>query len=237
MTASAIVTFGVYGKIPANADFIYRDLPRAFVERWDQWLSESLAASRQALGDAWVSVYLKSPPWRFAIDAGLAGPYAWMGLLLSSIDQVQRCYPLTLAVALPEAMTIARLRQDFDPLLEELEEIALSLVGAERRLDSAMEDIGAIAREIDQRARSSPLSLRWSDARATVCIDQPRAPTISAMLCDEWPGGATGASCWWHRGWGHSGPVRIAAQGLPPPRGFAAFLDGSWVKHGWVANA
>ncbi|MCK9908474.1 type VI secretion system-associated protein TagF [Microbacteriaceae bacterium K1510] len=238
MTSAATIPFGLYGKIPANADFVHRDLPRTFVTPWDEWLREALSLSRQRLGDAWMSTYLKSPPWRFALDAGVAGPSAWLGVLLSSIDQVQRYYPLTLAVALPESVTLARLRADFDPLLDRLEEIALALVSAERGVDSAVTDIGPIAREIDQRARLSQSLLHWPDRRATVRIDQPKSPPISAMLADDWAVGTpAGASCWWHRGWGHYGAARVVSEGLPPPAGFVAFLDASWASHGWIANA
>lgn len=238
MTPAATVPYGVFGKIPANADFVHRDLPQSFVTPWDQWLSEALTASRQALGDAWMPTYLKSPPWRFALDAGLAGPSSWMGVLLSSIDHVRRCYPLTLAVALPGTAAIGRLRLDFDPLLDRLEEIALALVAGERPLEEAVANLGPIAREIDQKARSSPVLLRWSDARAIVCVDPPRAPPISAMMSDDWPRALDkGASCWWHRGWGDRGAARVVAEGLPPPGGFVAFLDASWASHGWIANA
>lgn len=236
MTVS--VPFGVFGKIPANADFVHRDLPQTFVTPWDQWLSESLTDSRQVLGDAWMPTYLKSPPWRFALDVGVAGPHSWMGVLLSSIDQVRRCYPLTLAVALPGNVAIGRLRLDFDQLLDRLEEIALALVAGERPLEEAVIKIEPIAREIDRKARSSPILLRWGDARATVCVDPPRAPPISAMLADHWSGApAAGASCWWHRGWGGRDAARVVAEGLPPPGGFVAFLDASWASHGWIANA
>jgi type VI secretion system protein ImpM len=226
----------VFGKIPANADFVHRDLPQTFVTPWDQWLSEALAASHKALGDAWMPTYLKSPPWRFALDAGVAGPGAWMGVLLSSIDQVRRCYPLTLAVALPGTAGIGRLRMDFDPLLDRLEELALGLVSGERPLEDATAHIGPIAREIDRKARSSPVLLRWSDSRAIVCIDPPRTTPVSAMMSDDWSR-ETGASCWWHRGWGNSSAARVVAAGLPPPDGFVAFLDASWASHGWIANA
>ena len=235
---TARVPFGIYGKIPANADFVHRDLPRTFVTPWDEWLRGALAASREKLGDAWMSTYLKSPPWRFAIDAGVAGPSAWMGVLLSSIDQVRRYYPLTVAIALPEAATIAHLRLDFDPLLDRVEEIALSLVGGERALDHALADIAPLARDIDHRARSSPRFLRWPEGAATVRIDEPRTLPISAMLADDRSMRSDAVvSCWWHRGWGRHGAARVVCEGLPPAAGFAAFLDASWASHGWIANA
>lgn len=131
MTSAAATPFELYGKIPANADFMHRNPPRTFVTPWDERLREALSLSRQSLGDAWMSTDLNSPPWHFAINAGVARPSTWLGVLLSSINQVQRYYPLTLAVvALPESAMLVRLRVDFDPLLDRLEEIALALVSA-----------------------------------------------------------------------------------------------------------
>lgn len=237
MSAATNVTYGFYGKIPANADFVHRDLPRVFVTPWDQWLRQSLAASRETLGDAWMSAYLHSPPWRFAIDAGLAGPSAWIGLLISSIDHVQRCYPLTVAVALPESLTLVELRFDLDPQLHQLEDIAIALVAGERTIDDAITRIGPIAREIDRRLRSSPPPLlRWPGNRAAASIGEPTAPTVSAMISEFRAGASTSnLSCWWHCGWREHSAARIVAEGLPPMKGFAAFLDGAWTSHGWNA--
>lgn len=234
MTTPANVHCGIYGKIPANADFVHRDLPRAFIAPWDQWLSGALAASRQALGETWTSIYLKSPPWRFAVDAGLAGPSPWIGVLVSSIDHVQRFFPLTLAVALPDGAMLARLRCDFDPFLEQLEEVALDLVSGERAIDPAMDEIGSIAWRIQQKVRAPLPSLRSADGGAAVYMDETGASTVSAMMSEFMTEGhVPGLSCWWHRGYGGRPPTRIVGRGLPPASGFAAFLDGSWTSHGW----
>ena len=42
---------GLYGKAPAFGDFVVRRLPSTFVRPWDDWLSRSLAASRQQIGE------------------------------------------------------------------------------------------------------------------------------------------------------------------------------------------
>jgi type VI secretion system protein ImpM len=237
MTTHAKVPCGVYGKLSANADFVHRDLPRSFVGPWDQWLSGGLAASRQALGEKWVSTYLKSPPWRFAIDAGLAGPSPWIGLVVSSIDHVQRYFPLTLAVALPDGVILARLRCDFDPFLEQMEEIALDLVSGERAVDAAMDEIGSIAWRVHQKARAPLPLLRSGDGGAAVYLDQSGAPTVSAMIGEFMTEGhESGLSCWWHRGYGGRAQTRVVAYGLPPAAGFAGFLDASWASHGWMAR-
>ena len=44
---------GVFGKIPARADFVRRRLPATFLGPWDAWLGSALARSRSDLGPAW----------------------------------------------------------------------------------------------------------------------------------------------------------------------------------------
>ena len=56
---------GFYGKLPAHGDFVQRNLPLDFVEPWDEWLQQSLSASKEALQDKWLETYLTSPIWHF----------------------------------------------------------------------------------------------------------------------------------------------------------------------------
>ena len=66
---------GFYGKLPSHGDFLRRRASDAFVDAWDGWLRECLAASRSALGDRWLDVYLTSPAWRFVCGPGACGPH------------------------------------------------------------------------------------------------------------------------------------------------------------------
>jgi len=94
------VTAGFYGKVHTHGDFIQRGLPRHFLDPWDAWLQQSLAASREQLGEQWLDRYLVAPVWRFALSAGICGDPAWLGLLMPSVDRVGRYFPLTLATPL-----------------------------------------------------------------------------------------------------------------------------------------
>ncbi|MEO7150510.1 MAG: type VI secretion system-associated protein TagF [Burkholderiaceae bacterium] len=95
---------GWYGKLPTLGDFASRRLEPAFIEPWAAWLADGLAAQRSALGDAWVRAYLHSPAWRFVLMPGVIGQgrtgAAWGGVLMPSVDQVGRYFPLTLAARL-----------------------------------------------------------------------------------------------------------------------------------------
>jgi type VI secretion system protein ImpM len=99
--AATAAIAGLYGKLPAHGDFVRRALPKSFVDPWDSWLQAGIAASREALGEAWDEAWRTGPAWRFALPAGACGPDAVAGVLVPSEDQVGRRFPLTLAAILP----------------------------------------------------------------------------------------------------------------------------------------
>lgn len=92
---------GWHGKLPTVSDFASRRLDPRLIELWDEAVSASLAALREAEGERWVDLYLTCPIWRFLFDAGaLPVPFdvaAWSGVLMPSVDRVGRYYPLILA--------------------------------------------------------------------------------------------------------------------------------------------
>ena len=94
---------GLFGKLPAHGDFVRRALPRSFVTPWDEWLSEGIAASREALGERWDHAWEAAPAWRFRLAPGTCGPDAAVGLFVTSADTVGRSFPLTVAAVLPSA--------------------------------------------------------------------------------------------------------------------------------------
>jgi type VI secretion system protein ImpM len=102
---------GFYGKIPSRGDFVQTGLPRSFVEPWHDWMQRMLAASRPALGEAWIPAWLEAPVWRFALMPDVCGPSAVLGLWLPSVDRVGRYFPLTVAAVTAEG-DLARLVLD-----------------------------------------------------------------------------------------------------------------------------
>ena len=91
---------GFFGKLPSRGDFVSRHLPKSFVEPWDGWLQEAIARSRVQLGTAWRDAYCTSPIWRFALSDGLCGSAGYAGVLMPSVDRVNRYYPLVIAAPL-----------------------------------------------------------------------------------------------------------------------------------------
>src|SRR5918999_6416818 len=102
----AAMEVGLYGKLPSHGDFLRRRVSDAFVGVWDAWLQECIAASRSALGERWLDVYLTSPAWRFACAAGVCGAAPVVGLMVPSVDRVGRYFPLTLVAELPAGTSI-----------------------------------------------------------------------------------------------------------------------------------
>ncbi len=94
------IDVGFYGKLPTHGDFLRRRVSDAFVSSWDAWLQAGMTASRGALGDRWLDVYLTSPAWRFVCAAGACGPAPVAGVLVPSIDRVGRYFPLTVVARL-----------------------------------------------------------------------------------------------------------------------------------------
>ena len=90
---------GFYGKLPSEGDFVTRRLPWEFTSAWDDWLQQGMQASREALGERWLELYLSAPIWRFQVAPGVCGPIGWRGLFFASVDRVGRYFPLTLAFA------------------------------------------------------------------------------------------------------------------------------------------
>ena len=83
----------LFGKLPPHGDFVMRGMTIEAREALDAWLSEGLAAAREALGAGFEDLYDRAPPWRFmAPDVGVAG------VLVASVDRARRRYPVWLAL-------------------------------------------------------------------------------------------------------------------------------------------
>lgn len=83
------MTIGFFGKIPATGDFVAAGLPRAFIDRWDRWMSMELAA-RPDEGE------LDSRVWRFSVPAAIFCDQPCAGVWRMSEDRVGRRYPFAI---------------------------------------------------------------------------------------------------------------------------------------------
>jgi type VI secretion system protein ImpM len=181
---------GCYGKIPARGDFVRLGLPRGFVDAWDGWFARVLAASREALGDAWLDAWLEAPIWHFALAPGLCGGEAAIGLWMPSVDRVGRHFPLTLAAVVAGAAA-ADLIRDGGGFLAAAAAAGLEAVTGDlppealfaRILDAAAQP--PIALPVDP-ALCPPAGALWWTAGAprvpSACIATPAMPDAGAFV-------------------------------------------------------
>ena len=143
-----VPTPGWYGKLPTLGDFASRRLDADFIEPWDVWLGEGLAAHRETLGEeAWLDAYLGSPAWRFVLMPGALSPdqnQALAGVLMPSVDRVGRYFPLTLATPMPVPPRSAGEIELLLGWLHRLEDVAIDALQDDwtiEQLDEALEQL------------------------------------------------------------------------------------------------
>jgi type VI secretion system protein ImpM len=122
---------GFYGKLPSHGDFLRRRVSDAFVDAWDLWLRECLAASRSALGERWLEIYLTSPAWRFVCAQGACGPAPVIGLLAPSVDRVGRYFPLTVVSELPSDVSLLAATTAGASFLDNAERLVIDTLASE----------------------------------------------------------------------------------------------------------
>ncbi|WP_295391103.1 type VI secretion system-associated protein TagF [uncultured Thiodictyon sp.] len=227
-------TTGFYGKFPSLGDFVSRRLATELIEPWDQWLQESLAASRAQLGDGWLDQYLTSPLWRFVLSPGVAGQRGWAGVLMPSVDRVGRYFPLTLAVPLPIGTNPCDLLSAAD-WFEQAEVLALSGLVDPFSLESF--DAQVLALGTPAAAAPTPCppagSGRSNAWHLGISHSGGLAGARDTLLAQALDQVFLAYSLWWSQGSDRVAPSLLACQGLPPPEGFSALLSGDWAGHGW----
>ena len=226
---------GFYGKVPTRGDFVSRRLPRLFVDAWDPWLQEALAASREQLGEAWLDYYLTSPMWRFALASGVCGEPAWLGLLMPSVDRVGRYFPLTLAASLDDGSSLMPLLTDTDAWYLACEDHALSTLEDnfdidvfDRTLqDMHLPDTRQRPTELRQHSFTRPA---WQFELTRLHDLSEQMPGIGQTLLNNL---YQGHSLWWTQGSERVSPSLLITEGMPPVASYSGLLDGNWHKWGW----
>ncbi len=84
----------LFGKLPAQGDFVSRGIDHAFRERLDHWLSHEMEAAKGAFPD-FETRYVHAPAWNF-VDRNDDGSWSG-GALCASVDRVGRRFPVILA--------------------------------------------------------------------------------------------------------------------------------------------
>jgi type VI secretion system protein ImpM len=236
---------GFYGKLPSHGDFLRRRVSDAFLGVWDGWLQQCMAASRSALGERWLDVYLTSPVWRFGCAAGTCGPSAVVGVMVPSVDRVGRYFPLTLVAELPNGVTPIVAATLGAPFFDEAEQLVLQTLEAERlnfeEFDERVRGLGQHLRAVtgSPGVVLEPVAAAILSDGATagwqIPIGSPShlGPAFEQMLAQRLTALYDPLALWWTEGSSIVEPSCLIVKGLPDPEGFAALLDGSWARGQW----
>ncbi len=224
----------LYGKLPAKGDFLSRNLPREFIDTWDEWLQTGMNASRQALGESWLETYLTSPLWRFVLPAGICGANAWCGVVMPSMDKVGRYFPMAVVRMLPPALSPICVAMQNDTWFEGVESILLdALDNASLDLDEFDRAVDALTfSETDVAAMDNPLETGVG-IRVSLAGNQGIAKSLLAFAAPEIQQRTNGLTAFWGSGSELVGPGMLISNGLPGANMFTALLSGNWNAHGW----
>ena len=235
---------GLYGKLPSHGDFLRRRVSDAFVDAWDNWLRECIVASREALGDRWLDVYLTSPVWRFVCGAGGCGPAPVVGLMAPSVDRVGRYFPLTLVSELPPYVSLAaaatRTRTFFDSaerlVIETLATDDVDFEQFDELVVGLRESLGAVSVPPNVVVAGEAVTLFKEPAHGwqmPIGASDQLASIFEQLLSLQLEAGFDPLVLWWTEGSALVDPRCLITRGLPQPAMFAALLDGSWTERGW----
>jgi type VI secretion system protein ImpM len=241
---------GFFGKLPTHGDFLRRRVADDFVAAWDPWLQECIADSRRVLGEQWLSIYLTSPVWRFALGPHVCGAAPVAGLLVPSVDRVGRYFPLTLVWPTPIELSTLEVAIHFQQGFERAERLLLDTLALEHFEFSDFDR--SVMGLADNLSRANPQhGLRMTKQSATaVVLSKARpwciplqevaalqAPALQLFGCQLDAHSDTGG-LWWTDGSAVVAPSWLLTRGLPDAGSYSAMLDGDWAAAGWnVAGA
>ena len=234
---------GFYGKLPSHGDFLRRRVSDAFVDAWDVWLRECLAASRTALGARWLDVYLTSPAWRFVCAAGACGPAPVIGIAAPSVDQVGRYFPLTVVAELPPEVSLVTAASS-SRFFEAAEQLVIETLATER-VDFDRFDQGTMALERELMPVALAPELVLDSSASAILTDSPQpwqvplaaasdvTSALEQLLSVHLEAKYRPLVLLWTDGSGVVEPSCLVLKGLPSPELYPALLEGSWATHRW----
>jgi type VI secretion system protein ImpM len=223
-----------YGKLPAKGDFLSRNLPREFIDVWDDWLQNGMNTSRQALGETWLETYLTSPLWRFALPAGVCGANAWCGVVMPSMDKVGRYFPMAVIRMLPPDLSPICVAVQNDTWFESVESILLGALDDESiDMDAFRQAVEAVAfSEADSAVLENPLET-GAGVRVSLPENTGIAKSLLAFAAPEIQQRTAGLTAFWGNGSELVQPGILLSRGLPSANMFTAMLGGNWNTYGW----
>jgi len=229
---------GYYGKIPSKGDFVAQSLPRSFTEPWDNWLREVLAHSKLELGDKWMECYLTSPLYHYALSSGLCGNPSWIGVMMPSVDNVGRYFPMTICKSFPEKSNSLVLLENNKEWLAKAETLLLSCLDDDFSLEGLESNLASLKVKDDSDSTITLKTLRmnryqdsaWNfpvHEKGSLGVVYPEL--LNSMLNSFY----STYSVWHTVGSDIVASGFVISEGLPPYKSMPAFMDGQWSQWGW----
>lgn len=227
---------GLYGKLPAYGDFIFRNLTPTFINPWDEWLQNFISGSQQQMGEDWLDVYLTSPVWRFVISSGVIDNMMWAGLMMPSVDRVGRYFPISVVRPFPSSINPITFIGHQNEWYSELENICFSALEGRIDADESLSLMDSIKLSAEQGIYQPTQDLL--EMGPMLCgLDSAGEDSINTLIPYLLNASLTNSlrsySLWVTEGSNLVSPVFFSCQGLPPIAGIASMLDGLWQQRNW----
>jgi len=211
-----IIDLGFYGKLPTYGDFIQKRLPTDFINPWHEWLQNGMMACRERNPDGWMPFYLNCPAWCFVLSAGICGEQAVAGVTIPSVDRVGRYFNFTMASMLPGEINPALFASIYSDWLDDIENLALSVLEEEMDQDAIDASINRLAAELTWApGASSTFSSSAEHARVLSQGSAGVRELLPEMLHQRISSETARYGLWWHRGSSQVNAQLVSCANMP----------------------
>lgn len=215
--AGSMIDLGFYGKLPTYGDFIQKRLPTDFINPWHEWLQSGMVACREKSPDGWMGFYLNCPAWSFVLSAGICGEQAVAGVTIPSVDRVGRYFNFTLASILPGDVRPAVFATTHVDWLDNLEDLALSVLEQEMDQDAIEALINTSSAELTwSQAPKTDFNLGNSHARVLSGSSAGVHELLPEMLHNQISKDDDQYGLWWHKGSSQVSAQLVSCASMPP---------------------
>jgi len=225
---------GVYGKLPNYGDFVHRNLSTTFISEMDYWLQLYISSSSEKLGDSWLSIYLTSPIWRFVLSTGVIDEQHWAGIMLPSVDQVGRYYPLVMAMPLDPQCNPYEFISANVSWFEQLEDCALQALETQQSVEELLEAANGFEHQFTSNYAKTGQRMTGDNVQINMQFAEELPVSVYANLLDSVMTKTMNSySVWSTTGSENIAPCLFTVSGMPKAPNLPAMMDGYWGHWGW----